>query len=212
MGRRVRDERREKREDYAAKISKSKRKTNLMAAGILAVLVLIVGYTGYLFMTMDASAPGAPPGAGKLGGEHEHASLLVRIFGDKFDFSVPSYQIKSSWIHFEESDGTTIHRHASGVTLGYLFDSLNIDVGQVDLNPLKEMQDLAPKCFIFPDGRQFCDNEDYRLKFYINHVEQQSIYNYVLEDGDRILITYGNETPEQIEEQLIEVDSQIIKG
>ncbi len=212
MGRRVRDERREKREDYAAKISKSKRKTNLMAAGILAVLVLIVGYTGYLFMTMDATAPGAPPGAGKLGGEHEHASLLVRIFGDKFDFSVPSYQIKSSWIHFEESDGTTIHRHASGVTLGYLFDSLNIDVGQVDLNPLKEIQDLTPKCFIFPDGRQFCDNEDYRLKFYINHVEQQSIYNYVLEDGDRILITYGNETPEQIEEQLVEVDSQIIKG
>ena len=208
MGRRVRDERREKREDYAAKISKSKRKTNLMAAGILAVLVLIVGYTGYLFMTMDATAPGAPPGAGKLGGEHEHASLLVRIFGDKFDFSVPSYQIKSSWIHFEESDGTTIHRHASEVTLGYLFDSLNIGVDYVD----RVNEDTIKKCFIFPDGRQFCDNEDYRLKFYINHVEQQSIYNYVLEDGDRILITYGNETPEQIEEQLIEVDSQIIKG
>ena len=208
MGRRVRDERREIREDYAAKISKSKRKTNLMAAGILAVLVLIVGYTGYLFMTMDASAPGAPPGAGKLGGEHEHASLLERIFGDKFDFAVPSYQIKSSWIHFEESDGTTIHRHASGVTLGYLFDSLNIGIDYVD----KVNEDTNKKCFIFPDGRQFCDNEDYRLKFYINHVEQQSIYNYVLEDGDRILITYGNETPEQIEEQLIEVDSQIIKG
>ena len=208
MGRRVRDERREKREGYADKISKSKRKTNLMAASILAVLVLIVGYTGYLFMTMDATAPGAPPGAGKLGGEHEHASLLVRIFGDKFDFSVPSYQIKSSWIHFEESDGTTIHRHASGVTLGYLFDSLNIGVDYVD----RVNEDTIKKCFIFPDGRQFCDNEDYRLKFYINHVEQQSIYNYVLEDGDRILITYGNETPEQIEEQLVEVDSQIIKG
>ena len=208
MGRRVRDERREIREDYAAKISKSKRKTNLMAAGILAVLVLIVGYTGYLFMTMDATAPGAPPGAGKLGGEHEHASLLVRIFGDKFDFSVPSYQIKSTSIHFEESDGTTIHRHASGVTLGYLFDSLNIGIDYVD----RVNEDTNKKCFIFPDGRQFCDNEDYRLKFYINHVEQQSIYNYVLEDGDRILITYGNETPEQIEEQLIEVDSQIIKG
>ena len=179
-----------------------------MAAGILAVLVLIVGYTGYLFMTMDATAPGAPPGAGKLGGEHEHASLLVRIFGDKFDFSVPSYQIKSSWIHFEESDGTTIHRHASGVTLGYLFDSLNIGIDYVD----KVNEDTNKKCFIFPDGRQFCDNEDYRLKFYINHIEQQSIYDYVLEDGDRILITYGNETPEQIEEQIIEVDSQIIKG
>ncbi len=126
MGRRVRDERREKREDYAAKISKNKRKTTLMAAGILAMIALIVGYAGFVFVTSDTNAPGAPPGAGKLGDEHEHASVLVRIFGDRFDFSVPSYQIKSSWIHFEESDGTTIHRHSSGVTLGYLFDSLNI--------------------------------------------------------------------------------------
>ena len=208
MGKKIRDERREKREDYAASRSKNKRKTNLMAAGILALIALIVGYASYEFVTMDANIPGAPSGAGKLGDEHEHASLLVRIFGDKFDFSVPSYQIKSSWIHFEESDGTTIHRHASGVTLGYLFDSLNIGIDYVD----KVNEDTNKKCFIFPDGRQFCDNEDYRLKFYINHVEQQSIYNYVLEDGDRILITYGNETPEQIEEQLIEVDSQIIKG
>jgi len=208
MGKKIRDERREKREDYAASRSKNKRKTNLMAAGILALIALIVGYASYEFITMDANIPGAPSGAGKLGGEHEHASVLVRIFGDKFDFSVPSYQIKSSWIHFEESDGTTIHRHASGVTLGYLFDSLNIGIDYVD----KVNEDTNKKCFIFPDGRQFCDNEDYRLKFYINHVEQQSIYNYVLEDGDRILITYGNETPEQIEEQLIEVDSQIIKG
>ena len=34
----------------------------------------------------------------------------------------------------------------------------------------------------------------------------------VLEDADRILISYGSETPEQIEDQLKELDSQIIKG
>ena len=200
MGRRVREERREKREDYAAKISKSKRKTTLMAVGILALLAVIVAYAGYTFVTMDVNAPGAPPGAGKLGGEHEHASLLVKIFTDKFDFSVPSYQIKSSWIHFEESDGTTIHRHASGVTLGYLFDSLNIGIDS--------------ECYRFPDGRQFCNgqNEDYSLKYYINHQIVDNIYDYVVEEGDRILITYGSETPEQIEEQLRELDSQIIKG
>ncbi len=198
MGRRVRDERREKREDYAAKISKNKRKTTLMAAGILAMIALIVGYAGFVFVTSDTNAPGAPPGAGKLGDEHEHASVLVRIFGDRFDFSVPSYQIKSSWIHFEESDGTTIHRHSSGVTLGYLFDSLNIG--------------LDKNCYIFPDGRQFCSNEDYSLKYYINHQLVNNIYDYVFADGDRILITYGKETHDQIEVQLRELDSQIIKG
>ena len=198
MGRKAREERQERREDIVAKRSQAKRKTTLMAAGILALIAIIVGYSSYVFVTMDSNVPGAPPGAGKLGDEHVHSSLLVRIFGDKFDFAVPSYQIKSSWIHFEDSDGTTIHRHSSGVTLGYLFDSMNIGIDN--------------KCFVFPDGRQFCTNEDYSLKYYINHQPVSDIREYIFEDGDRILISFGSETPEQVEEQLLELDSQIIKG
>jgi len=200
MGRRAREEREEKREDKAAKISKNKRKTTLMATGILALVAVCVGYSVFLFMTqVDTSgALGAPDGAGRLGDEHEHASLLVRIFGDKLDFSSPAYQIKSSWIHFEDSDGSTIHRHSSGVTLGYLFDTLNIGIDT--------------ECYKFPDGRHFCSNEDYSLKYYLNHQIVNNIYDYVLEDSDRILITYGNETPEQIEDQLKELDSQIIQN
>ena len=198
MGRKAREERQESREDVVAKSSQAKRKTTLMAAGILALIAVIVGYSSYVFVTMDASVPGAPPGAGKLGDEHVHSSLLVRIFGDKFDFAVPSYQIKSSWSHFEDSDGTTIHRHSSGVTLGYLFDSINIGIDS--------------KCFVFPDGRQFCTNEDYSLKYYINHQPVSNIYDYIFEDGDRILISFGSETPEEVEGPLKELDSQIIKG
>ena len=198
MGRKAREERQERREDVVAKRTQEKRKTTLMATGILALIAVIVGYSAYVFVTMDANVPGAPPGAGKLGDEHEHASLLVRIFGDKFDFSTPGYQIKSSWIHFEESDGTTIHRHSSGVTLDYLFANINIGVDS--------------ECYIFPDGRQFCTNEDYSLKYYINHQAVKDINDYVIEDGDRVLITYGSETPEQIEEYLMELDSQVIKG
>ena len=200
MGRKAREERQERREDVVAKRSRAKRKPILMATGILALIAVIVGYASFVFVTQVglSDIPGAPPGAGKLGDEHVHSSLLVRIFGDKFDFSVPSYQIKSSWIHFEESDGTTIHRHSSGVTVGYLFDSLNIGIDS--------------SCYIFPDGRQFCTNEDYSLKYYINHKPVSDISDYVFEDGDRILISFGSETPEQIEEQLLELDSQIIKG
>ena len=198
MGRRAREERREQREDKVSEQTKAKRKNSLKAAGILALIVIIAGYAGYEFINLDSNAPGAPSGAGKLGSEHEHASLLVRIFGDKFDFSSPAYQIKSSWIHFEDSDGTTIHRHSSGVTLDYLFANLGIDIDS--------------ECYKFPDGRHFCTNEDYSLKYYINHQPVKDINDYVFEDGDRILITYGSETPEQIDEQLMELDSQIIKG
>ena len=198
MGRRAREERREQREDKVSEQTKAKRKNSLKAAGILALIVIIAGYAGYEFINLDSNAPGAPPGAGKLGDEHEHASVLVKIFGDKFDFTSPAYQIKSSWIHFEDSDGTTIHRHSSGVTLGYLFANLGIGIDS--------------ECYKFPDGRQFCTNEDYSLKYYINHQIVNDIRDYVFEDGDRILITFGNETPEQIEEQLKELDSQIIQN
>ena len=198
MGRRAREERREEREDKVAEQTKVKRKNSLKAAGVLVLIAVIVGYSVYVFINLDSNVPGAPSGAGKLGDEHEHASLLVRIFGDTFDFSSPSYQIKSSWIHFEDSDGTTIHRHSTGVTLGYLF--ANIGIG------------IDSECYKFPDGRMFCTNEDYSLKYYINHQIVKDINDHVLEEGDRILITYGNETPEQIEEQLMELDSQIMKG
>lgn len=203
MGKKARKEREEKRESFAAKRSREKRKSLLMATAVLGVVAVIVGYSVYSFVNMQGATPGAPPGAGALGDEHEHASLLVRIFGDKFPlptgFSSPAYQIKSSWIHFEGSDGNTIHRHASGVTLGYLFETIGVG--------------LTDECFVFnsQEGeRNFCTNVDYSLKFYINHLQVDNITDYVLNEDDRILISYGNETPEVIEEQLQELDNQEI--
>ena len=196
MGKKKRREREEKRDSYASQQGKQKRKNVLIAAGVLAGIAAIVGVSAYNFATMQTNVPGAPPGAGALGDEHEHASILVRIFGDKFDFSGPAFQIKSSWIHFEAQDGTTIHRHSSGVTTGYLFETLGITIDD--------------QCYVFPDGRQFCTNEDYTLKYYVNHEQVSDISEYVFEDGDRILITYGNETPDEIEEYLAELDAQPI--
>ena len=197
MGRKHREERREKREDFVAKRSHQKRKNTLLAVGILGLIGLIVGYASFTFVTTVVGAPGSPPGAGILGDEHEHASVLVRIFGDKFDFAATTYQIKSSWIHFEESDGNTVHRHSSGVTLNYLFESLGIGIDE--------------DCYIFGDGRQFCTNEDYSLKYFINGDSVNSINDYVVQNDDRILISYGSETEEQVIAQLNELDSQIIR-
>lgn len=137
-----------------------------------------------------------PWNAGKLGSEHSHAGILVVIFGDRFDFSVPSYQIKSSWIHFEGNDGTTIHKHATGVTLEYLFETLGLG--------------LTDQCYEFWDGRSFCTNEDYSLKFFINGNQFEDIREYEIVDGDKILISYGAETDQEINQQLMELNRQQI--
>ena len=194
MGRKERREREAKRESYASQRSYEKKRNTLITIGVLAVIGAIVGYSAYAFANMSQTAPGGPPDAGPLGSEHSHAGILVKIFGDTFDFSAPAYQIKSSWIHFEGNDGTTVHKHATGVKLGYLFDTLSLG--------------LDDQCFEFQDGRSFCTNDDYSLKFFINGQQVNDVRDYEIQEDDKILISYGAETQEEIDAQLAELDAQ----
>ena len=202
MGKKIRKEREDKRDSFATKRTKEKRKHSLIAIAVLSGIGVIVGISAYNFANLDQNAAiGGPAGAGPLGSEHVHASMLVKLHGDTFDFAGPAYQIKSSWIHFEAQDGTTIHRHATGVTLGYLFETIGIG--------------LDDECYTFRGtggDRVFCTNDDYSLKFYVNHQPVSNISDIIFEDGDRILVSYGGETQEQIDLQLAELDAMPILG
>jgi hypothetical protein len=200
MGKKIRKEREVKRDSFATKRSKEKRKHSLIAVAVLSAIGVIVGISAYNFANLDQNAAvGGPPNAGPLGSEHVHASMLVKLHGDTFDFSGPAYQIKSSWIHFEAQDGRTIHRHATGVTLGWLFETIGIGIDD--------------ECYSFQGTggqRVFCTNDEYSLKFFINHQPVPNITEYIFEDGDKILISYGGETPEEIDSQLAQLDAQPI--
>ncbi len=194
MGRKERREREEKRENYASVHSAEKRKELLITIAVLAVIAVIVGYAVFLFLNMTDTAPGGPENAGAMGSEHSHASILVKIFGDTFDFDGPAFQIKSSWIHFEGRDGSTMHKHATGVTLGYLFDTLAIG--------------LDDQCYVFPDGKSYCTQEDYTLNFFINGEQVSDIRDYEGMEGDKVLIAFGGETPEEIKAYLQQLENQ----
>jgi hypothetical protein len=196
MGKNRREKREEEREGFASKRTAQYRSRNLKALGILSMIGVIVAFACYEFVTSTNNVPGAPLNAGKLGDEHIHASMLVKIFGDKFDFANPTYQVKTSWIHFENQDGDTVHRHSTGVELEFLFNSMKIAMDE--------------NCFVFPDGRQFCTNDDYTLKFYVNQQRVDDIRTYVIQEDDRILISYGNEDQEEIDKQLAELNAQTI--
>ncbi|MBC8252356.1 MAG: protein-disulfide isomerase [Candidatus Nitrosopelagicus sp.] len=196
MGKNRREKREEEREGFASKRTSQYRSRNLKAIGILSIIGVIVSFACYEFVTSTNNIPGAPLNAGKLGDEHIHASMLVKIFGDKFDFTTPNYQVKTPWIHFENQDGDTIHRHSTGVELEFMFTSMKIAMDE--------------NCFVFPDGRQFCTNDDYTLKFYVNQQKVEDIRTYVIQEDDRILITYGDEDEETIDEQLTELNAQAI--
>ena len=129
-----------------------------------------------------------------FGSAHEHASISVRNFGSEFDFTKPEFQLQSDFIHLENSNGHVIHRHSKGVTLGYLFETLNIG--------------LLSDCIVFHDGTKFCSNEEYTLKFYINGKKVEELRDYIIFNGDLILISYGSENQKEIAEQLTELKSR----
>jgi len=202
MGKKSRKEREEKRESFATQRTKEKRKHSLIAVLVFSGIAIIVGISVFNFLSTDQVIPGAPPGAGNLGSEHVHATLLTKLHGDTFSYSGPGYQIKNSYQHFEAGDGSTIHRHATGVMMGWLFETIKIG--------------LDEECFSYKASaggeRKFCTNEEFSLKFYVNHELVDNLTEYVFEDGDRILVSYGGEDQTQIDDQLLELDTLRMLG
>ena len=125
---------------------------------------------------------------------HEHASISMKIFGDEFDFTKPEFQLQNPFIHLENSNGYVVHRHSKDVTIGYLFETINLG--------------LLSNCIVFHDGTKFCSNEDYILKFYINEKKVDDLRDYLIFEGDLILISYGSENQEKIAEQLAELKAR----
>lgn len=124
---------------------------------------------------------------------HEHATILAKIFGDTFDFTHSDFQLKNPQINFEPAQPNLIHRTSQDATIGFLFETLGLH--------------LSSQCFVFSDGREFCSNDEYELKFYINDQKNDDLSEYVLSEDDRILISYGPENESEINEQLSELAS-----
>lgn len=124
---------------------------------------------------------------------HEHATILAKIFGDKFDFTHSDFQLQDPRINFEPAEPDVIHRTSKDATIGLLFDTLGMQ--------------LSSQCFVFNDGREFCSNAKDNLKFFVNDQKKDDLSEYVLSEDDRILISYGPESESEIKEQLSELES-----
>jgi hypothetical protein len=125
---------------------------------------------------------------GPVGSAHEHAAFAIKINGKQIDFSQPKYQLQSRLIHVEGGDGTTLHRHATGVPFDEFLKSVNMNIKN--------------GCFILDDGKQYCNNKENKLRFFLNGNETDSINSYVINPNDRILVIYGNENADQINQEL----------
>lgn len=172
-------------------VTRKKRSKNLKTVflPIIAALVIISGISIYFY------SQNLPPSSfGALGSAHQHAAFLVKVNGENIDFSQPQYQVVSDFIHVENGDGTTLHRHATNVTFADFLESVKMDI------------DEENNCLIFTNGTQYCNNNGNQLRTFVNGNSAESISDYVINDSDRLLVIYGNETEEQLTEALDELN------
>jgi len=125
---------------------------------------------------------------GPLGGIHEHADFKVYLNGTLVDFAQKKYQVRSQFVHVEGMDGDVIHMHATGETVGYFLETLGMRFDR--------------SCFVLDTGESFCSSGDNTLKLYVNGELNAEYGDYLLKDLDKILISYGKGTEEEIRSQL----------
>ncbi|MBI2148920.1 hypothetical protein HYU23_04520 [Candidatus Woesearchaeota archaeon] len=138
---------------------------------------------------------------GDLGSQHIHADWKIYINGQQLDFTGKDHMTRmksgssvSSFIHVDsgapapEKTGDVIHMHAKGIPLWIFFESLGMKFNN--------------DCLVLDTGEKYCNNKEKSLKFYVNSQSNNQYENYVFNDLDKILISYGDETEEEIQQQL----------
>ncbi len=135
-------------------------------------------------------------GIGSLKSTHIHADVKVYINGKAIDFSQRKYQLTTSFIHFEEGIGDVVHIHATGLTVGHLLKSLGMDINN--------------NCILY-EGENYCNENNKKLRFYVNGQPNNEFSNYIMQDLDKVLVYYGSENQAEIQKQIDSVTNLAAK-
>ena len=126
---------------------------------------------------------------------HYHADFKVFINRKAIDFNNPEYFVKSRFIHVENDpqgdSGDVLHMHATGVPLWVFFESIGMKFNK--------------ECFA-TETEEYCNDGKNILKFLVNVESSDAFGDYVFQDNDRLLISYGAQD-ENIESQMTSVSS-----
>ncbi len=168
--------------------------------GILSVAVIALAVLLFL-NTDDAGADDAngPPVSGVRPVTHEHADFAVVIRGEMFDFGQPQFLSDtegnelSQHAHIHERRFTLVHVHSTLTTWDEFFRSVGFQLTDPTFSGVTSER----TCMVLPDETELCNTETERWSFIANGVPVDGMALVNIGDLDRILFSYGPETPEE---------------
>ncbi|MBP9774137.1 MAG: hypothetical protein KBD00_05970 [Candidatus Peribacteraceae bacterium] len=171
----------------------------------IASLIVLIGACYYIYLQLKPHIPVKNPDP-----NHTHADFAVWIDGRMWGFSKEKYMSglstedhstgehgeKDLYFHLHDSNGHVIHSHKPGLPLAQFFTSLGWT--------------FADGCFLTDTAEKFCDDTTKTWQMYVNGTKQTFDLTYVFADGDKILLTYGNDE-QMIEQQLQQLTDDACK-
>ncbi len=120
---------------------------------------------------------------------HWHADFAIVIDGEPLVLSDERFlsteeRALSPNVHLHEPRYTVVHVHREQTTWGEFFASLG--------------GDLSDECLTLPEVGNFCADGDRQLRFLVNGVPVDSLRHVQISDLQRVLISYGTETEEEL--------------
>ena len=101
------------------------------------------------------------------------------------------YHNLSTDVYIEDSNPNIVHIKKAGLTWDDFFKTL----------PMKLMRD----CLMTGTGQTFCTNGTHSLKFYVNRYANADALDLKINDGDRLLVSYGTRDDALVESQLQQI-------
>ena len=158
----------------------------IIRIGFLALLLIPFGTFVAMRVASSPSFESKPstPTPGVLWAQHWHMSFVLYVNGKRVDLGSREYMLRSKLAHFEDGDPSVIHKHTTGITLPYFLKTLKIS--------------LSDNCIQFGNlipPETYCTNATSSLHTIINGEDMGAVENYELQNNDRILVYYGDDTP-----------------
>lgn len=145
------------------------------------LILILVFYPIYWAFT-------SPIKIGPLEGKQVFADFAIFINNHEYKLNQSRFLDRNPYIFISAPYYSLLQVRAENVPLKFFFQSINWKISR--------------DCLELHNNEKYCTNETHSLKFYVNRKKMDDISYYVVQDLDKILISFGNETEEEIQKQL----------
>ncbi len=120
-----------------------------------------------------------------------NASFAIFTNGTFRVFSASMYHDLSDDVFISAENPNIVRVKKTGITWGDFFSTLPMEI--------------SSQCLTTGTGQTFCSDSTQTLKFYINGELDANALNRIINAGDQLLVSYGEENDSEIENQLNQI-------